>query len=210
MTDISPTRKGVLLVVSGPSGSGKTSLCQALSERGETVHSISCTTRPAREGERDGEDYHFISPPEFSAKKSGGEFLEHAEVHGRRYGTLKAWVHERLESGVDVVMDIDVQGAAQVRSCEDPVITAAAVDVFVLPPSLAVLRGRLVGRGTESGEEMRTRLENALGEMRHWREYAYTIVSGTREEDYQRLLAILVGERNRSQRHLPPPNAEYV
>ncbi len=205
-----PTRKGVLLVVSGPSGSGKTSQCQALSERGECVHSISCTTRPEREGERDGEDYHFLSPDEFVARESGREFLEHAEVHGRRYGTLKAWVLDQLENGVDVVMDIDVQGAAQVRSCEDPAIAAAAVDVFVLPPSLAELRLRLAGRGTESEEEMRTRLENALGEMRHWREYAYTIVSGTREVDYERLLAILVGERNRSERHLPPPGAEYV
>ncbi|MFV1994162.1 MAG: guanylate kinase [Verrucomicrobiales bacterium] len=210
MTDISPTRKGVLLVVSGPSGSGKTSLCQALSERGETVHSISCTTRPAREGERDGEHYHFISTGEFSAKESESEFLEHAEVHGRRYGTLKAWVLGQLEKGVDVVMDIDVLGAAQVRCCGDSAIAAAAVDVFVLPPSLAELRTRLEDRGTESEQEMRTRLDNALGEMRHWREYAYTIVSGSREDDYQRLHAILVGERNRSARHLPPPDAEYV
>lgn len=203
-------RKGILCVVSGPSGSGKTSLCRSLSGRGECVYSVSCTTRKAREGEVDGTDYHFLSEEEFEEKEARGEFLEHARVHDRRYGTLKSSIVEELDRGVDVVMDIDVQGAAQVRRCADDAIRAAVVDVFVLPPTLEELRKRLAGRGTESDEEIAFRLANAREEMRHWREYQYTIVSGKREDDLSRLEAILAGERCRSTRIRPPAGVDYL
>ncbi|MEM7144379.1 MAG: guanylate kinase [Verrucomicrobiota bacterium] len=184
-------RLGVLLLVSGPSGSGKTSLCQALRDAGEVVYSISCTTRRRREGELDGEHYHFLSEEDFERRVSAGDFLEHAVVHGNRYGTLKGSVLERLESGTDVAMDIDVQGAALVRGCEDAVIQRVLVDVFVMPPSMEELEKRLSGRGTESAGEMEVRLANAAAEMAHAEEYGHRIVSGTREEDYERLLGVL-------------------
>jgi guanylate kinase len=191
-------RLGVLLLVSGPSGSGKTSLCQVLRDAGEVVYSISCTTRRMREGEVDGEHYHFLDMEEFERREASGEFLEHAVVHGNRYGTLKRSVLEQLEAGKDVAMDIDVQGAAQVRACGDEVIGRALVDVFVLPPTMEELENRLSGRGTESAGEMEVRLANAAAEMAHADEYGYKIVSGTREEDYERLLGILVEARGGS------------
>ena len=170
-------------------------MCQALRDAGEVVYSISCTTRRMREGEVDGEHYHFLGVEEFGRREEAGDFLEHAVVHGNRYGTLKSSVLEQLESGKDVAMDIDVQGAAQVRDCEDEVIKRALVDVFVLPPTMEELENRLSGRGTESEGEMEVRLANAAAEMAHVGEYGHTIVSGTREEDYGRLLGILVEAR---------------
>ena len=195
-----PTRTGVLLVVSGPSGSGKTTLCRRLAGEGEARYSTSCTTRLPRTGERDGVDYHFLSPEEFAKRVNAGEFLEHAEVHGNRYGTLKSEVIQHISGGADVVMDIDVQGAALVRSCEEPVIRAAFVDLFVMPPDETELRARLAGRGTDSNEEIATRMRNALEETSRWREYTYRLVSSTREEDYRRFKALLCAERLRVSR----------
>jgi guanylate kinase len=176
-------------------------LCQALRDAGEVVYSISCTTRRMREGEVDGEHYDFLGVEEFERRVEAGDFLEHAVVHGNRYGTLKSSVLEQLESGKDVAMDIDVQGAAQVRACGDEVIGRALVDVFVLPPTMEELESRLSGRGTESEGEMEVRLANAAAEMAHSEEYGHTIVSGTREEDYARLLGILGEGRRRQKNH---------
>lgn len=184
-------RRGVLLVVSGPSGSGKTSLCRALHEAGECTHSVSCTTREIREGEEDGVDYHFLSREEFAKRVAAGDFLEHAEVHGNLYGTLVNSVLGQLDAGTDVVMDIDVQGAEEVRNCPNVEIRESLVDVFIQPPSLDELRERLAGRGTESEAEMTFRLTNASEEMEHADEYAHQIVSGQREADYAALLEIL-------------------
>ncbi len=178
-------------MVSGPSGSGKTSLCRALHEAGECVYSISCTTRGIREGERDGIDYHFMSPEEFRRREAAGDFLEHASVHGNSYGTLKESVVGELERGRDVVMDIDVQGAAQVRGCADEAVRGSLVDVFVNTASLEELQSRLAGRATDSEKVVALRLENAKKEIEHADEYARRIVSGTREEDYAALLQIL-------------------
>lgn len=187
----------MLLLVSGPSGSGKTSLCQALRDAGEVVYSISCTTRRIRDGEVDGEHYHFLSVEEFERRVAAGDFLEHALVHGNRYGTLKASVLQRLEAGTDVAMDIDVQGAVQVRGCEDEFIRKALVDVFVMPPTMEELEERLSGRGTESAGEMEVRLANAAAEMEHAEAYGHVIESGTRKEDYECLLGLLVGARGK-------------
>lgn len=193
-------RLGVLLVVSGPSGSGKTTLCRQLADTGEAVYSISCTTRPARRGEEHGKDYFFMSEAEFREGIARGEFFEHAEVHGNLYGTLKSFVKDNLERGVDVVMDIDIQGAAQVRACDDALVQRCLTDVFILPPTVEALKERLANRGTESAEKLELRLKNALTEIAHWPEYRHVLVSGSREHDRERFRALLLAERMRVER----------
>jgi guanylate kinase len=194
------SRIGILLVVSGPSGSGKTTLCRRLADVGEVGYSTSCTTRSPRPGEVDGRDYHFLSREAFQARLAAGDFLEHAEVHGNFYGTLKSEVTGRLEAGADVVMDIDVQGAEQVRASTDPLVRRALVDLFVMPADEAELRARLSGRGTDSEEVIALRMKNALEEIGHWPEYQYRLLSSTREEDYSRFKALLFAERLRVSR----------
>ncbi|MEI6674844.1 MAG: guanylate kinase [Verrucomicrobiota bacterium] len=193
-------RTGILLVVSGPSGSGKTTLCRRLADDQAARHSISCTTREPRPGEIAAHDYHFLSPAAFHARLAAGDFLEHALVHGNFYGTLRAEVMGYLAAGVDVVMDIDVQGAAQVRACEDPAIQRALVDLFVMPPGEHELRARLAGRGTDSEATIALRMNNALDEIQHWPSYTYRLLSGTHEEDYRRFKALLTAEQLRVSR----------
>jgi guanylate kinase len=195
-----PTRSGILLLVSGPSGSGKTTLCRRLAQTGAAHYSVSCTTRPPREGELNGRDYHFLTRDQFETDIAAGQLLEHAEVHGHHYGTLRSEVHSFLERGQDVVMDIDVQGAAQVRACDDAAIQCALVDLFVMPPDDEELRRRLSARATDSPEVIALRMQNALHEMEHWHEYQYCLVSGDREADYSRFHALLTAERLRVQR----------
>jgi guanylate kinase len=195
---VSQSRLGVLLVVSGPSGTGKTTLCKRLCEEGQAIFSVSCTTRAPRPGEVDGKDYFFLSEEEFVARIGRGEFFEHANVFGRRYGTLKSFVTDNLKRGVDVLMDIDVQGAEQVRACDDALVRRCLAQVFVLPPSIEELRQRLAGRGTESAEAFELRVGKAVAEMEHWPLYDYALVSGSRDEDYARFKAILTALRMRS------------
>ena len=188
---------GRMLVVSGPSGSGKTTLCRRLADAGEVHYSISCTTRPARSGEEDGRDYHFLTREDFAKRIDAGDFIEHAEVHGNFYGSLKSEVVAHLQAGTDVVMDIDVQGAEQVRQCEEPEIRLAFVDLFVMPPSGDELRLRLAGRGTDSEEVIALRMKNALEEMQHWQAYSYVLHSSTREADYDQFWSLVKAERLR-------------
>lgn len=202
MSSVTPTafpvsRLGVLLVVSGPSGSGKTTLCRQLADKGEVVYSVSATTRPPRPGEVHGRDYFFFSEAEFREHITRGEFFEHAQVHGNFYGTLKIYVKENLQRGVDVVMDIDIQGAAQVRACDDELVQRCLTDVFILPPSVDALKERLANRGTESADRLELRLNNALTEIAHWPEYRYVLISGSREHDIDRFRALLLAERMR-------------
>jgi guanylate kinase len=194
------SRIGMLLVVSGPSGSGKTTLCRRLADAGEAHYSISCTTRQPRPGEKDGSDYHFLSRSEFERRLHDGEFLEHALVHGNFYGSLKSEVLGHLAKGTDVVMDIDVQGAAQVRGCADAAIRRSFVDLFVMPRDESELRNRLTGRGTDSEDVINLRMANALAEIAHHRDYSYLLLSTTREDDYFRFLALLTTERMRISR----------
>ena len=194
------SRTGLLLLVSGPSGSGKTTLCRRLADEKEAHYSISCTTRPPREGEVNGKDYHFLSKDDFKERIATGEFLEHAEVHENHYGTLKTEVLGHLVKGTDVVMDIDVQGADQVRSCADSQIQTAMIDLFVRPPSEEDLRSRLTGRGTDAEVVIALRMKNALEEMKHWRKYSYRIISATREEDYIKFKSLIIAERLRISR----------
>lgn len=188
-------RTGILFVISAPSGAGKTTLCTALRQKPDFVWSVSCTTRAPRPGEIDGEDYHFLTRGEFERRLAAGEFLEHAEVHGNRYGTLKAPVLENLRNGIDVLLDIDTRGAANIRACGDPMILSALADVFIMPPDLGELRRRLMRRGTETDEQVEVRLRNAATEMECWKDYRYTILSGSMEENIEKFRAVMRAER---------------
>ncbi len=181
---------GTLLIVSGPSGSGKTTLCRRAEAAGLTGYSISCTTRAPRPGEQQDVDYHFLSREDFDAHVAAGDFLEHATVHGNSYGTLRSDIVESLLAGRNVVMDIDVQGAASIRACEDPVIRRAYADVYIHVPA-AELEARLRGRQTDSEEVIRLRLHNAAMEDARQGEYQFALVSGDREQDYARFTALL-------------------
>ncbi|MDX6767548.1 MAG: guanylate kinase [Candidatus Methylacidiphilales bacterium] len=194
------TRQGILFVVSAPSGTGKSTLCSNLRKTPDFVFSVSCTTRPARPGETDGEDYHFISVAEFQQRIAGGEFLEHALVHGNHYGTLRSRVLEHLQAGRDVLLDIDIAGARQIRACDDPHIQASLADVFIMPPTLEELERRLRRRGTETEAQIQTRMGNARSEIEAWKEYRYTLLSESMEEDLAKFRAIMKAERYKSAR----------
>lgn len=181
---------GTLFIVSGPSGSGKTTLCRRVAAAGLASYSISCTTRPPRPGERDGEDYHFLSPEDFAARVAAGDFLEHATVHGNSYGTLKADIIELLRKGRSVVMDIDVQGAASIRACQDPIIRRAYADVYIRI-SPAELEARLRGRQTDREDAIRLRLHNAAMEDARSGEYQFTLDTADRESDFSRFTTLL-------------------
>jgi guanylate kinase len=164
---------GTLLTVSAPSGAGKTTLVRGLLRCDPGLRlSISYTTRAPRKGEENGREYHFIDAESFHKMREASGFVEWAEVHGNYYGTSRAWLAEQLEQGRDTVLEIDWQGARQVREAFPD-----AVSVFVLPPSLAELENRLRGRGTDSEEVIARRLQAAHGEMRHMREFAYVIIN---------------------------------
>ena len=193
-------RHGILFVISAPSGAGKSTLCNALRQTPDFVYSVSCTTRPPRPGEIDGDDYFFLSEEEFQRRAGNGEFLEYANVHGCFYGTLHRTVRENLDRGVDVLIDIDTQGAARIRACENAVIRDAIADVFIMPPDLEELRRRLIKRGTERDEQIEMRIRNAAEEMASWRDYRYTIITGSVEEDLQKFRAIMRAERYLSRR----------
>lgn len=193
-------RTGVLFVLSAPSGAGKTTLCSALRHKPDFVYAVSCTTRPPRPGEIEGEDYYFLSDAEFDRRAAAGEFLEHAEVHGRKYGTLKSTVVDNLVQGIDVLIDIDTVGAASIRGCGDPFVLDALADVFIMPPDLDELRRRLTKRGTETADQIAVRIANAAREMACWQDYKYTIISGSMEEDIEKFRGVMRAERYLSRR----------
>ena len=193
-------RTGILFVLSAPSGAGKTTLISSLRQKPDFVYSVSCTTRPPRRGEVDGEDYFFLTEEQFQERAAHGDFLEHARVHGHLYGTPKSTVVGHLKRGVDVLLDIDTLGAAEVRANPDPFIQGAIADVFIMPPGLDELGRRLRKRGTEGEEQIATRLRNAAAEMSKWREYRYTIISGSMEEDIEKFRGVMRAERYLSRR----------
>jgi guanylate kinase len=194
------SRRGILFVVSAPSGAGKTTLVERIRRTPNLFYSVSCTTRAPRAGEIDGQDYQFLSDANFRERVEKGDFLEHAQVHGDHYGTLRQPVVTNLKTGKDVLIDIDTQGAAVIRNCGDPVIRDALADVFIMPPDLEELRKRLLKRGTETADQIDSRLATAAREMEHWRDYRYTIISGSVEEDLQRFRQIMEAESYLSRR----------
>jgi guanylate kinase len=190
---------GFLLVISGPSGVGKSSFVRYLLERRpECAYSVSATTRPRRAGEGDGADYWFITREEFERRRARGEFLEWAEVHGHLYATPASFVEEQVRRGRVVLLDIDVQGGATLRR-----VRPDGVFVFIYPPSLEVLRQRLEGRRSDSPEVIAGRLENAPGEMSHYRDYDYLVVNDDLDEACRRLASIVEAERARVRRLQP-------
>ena len=160
-------------------------------------------TRTPRAGEIDGKDYQFLSDADFQARIEGGDLLEHAQVHGTLYGTLREPVLANLKNGLDVLVDIDTQGAATIRTSDDPIIRQALADVFIMPPNLEELRRRLSKRGTESAQQIESRLATAAREMELWRDYRYTIVSGSVEEDLGKVRHIMAAESYLSRRLKP-------
>lgn len=175
-------------------------MLHALRPTADFVYSVSCTTRAPRTGEIEGEDYIFLTRDEFERRIAAGDFLEYAEVHGNLYGTLRIRVLDQLEAGTDVLIDIDTQGAANIRANGGPLIHDSLVDVFIMPPSTEELRRRLLKRGTETPEQIEIRLSNAACEMEAWRDYRYTIITGSVEEDLTKFRAIMRAERYLSRR----------
>jgi guanylate kinase len=203
-----PARANPLLVViSAPSGAGKTTLCErTLEARPQMARAITCTTRGPRDGEQDGRDYYFLDAGDFLRRVQAGNFLEHATVHGNSYGTLKSEVLGKLRAGRDVLLNVDVQGAAAVRAQadKDPELKRALVTVFLAPVSIAVLEERLRKRGKDAPEVIQKRLAGARHELTQWRNFEYVIITASIEEDLRRMLAILDAESMRQHRtHLP-------
>ena len=195
-----PHRSGILFILSAPSGAGKTTLRNLLKRTPDFVFSVSCTTREPRPGEVHGEDYYFLQEQDFLKRVENGDFLEHAIVHKKHYGTLRETVLGNLEKGVDVLLDVDIQGAAMIRATTHDKIRDAIADVFLMPGSMQELRRRLLKRGTETPEQLETRLRNATEEMQSRHAYRYNLLSGTPEEDFENFRAIMLAERFVSRR----------
>lgn len=193
------TRKGMLLVISGPSGTGKGTLVAKLLDKDPTfTFSVSVTTRARRDNEIADVHYHFISDAEYDKLLEEDAFLEHASVHGNRYGTLKREVYERMEKGQNVLLDIDPQGARAVMAKEPE-----CVSVFILPPSYHDLKVRLHSRNTEKEEEIQRRLHNARGEIEQMRRYRYLVVNDNLELAFDQLVSIVRAEKQNSVRYFP-------
>ena len=193
----------MLVVISAPSGAGKTTLCeQTLAARPNMTRAITCTTREPRPGEKDGVDYYFLDAGDFLKRVQAGNFLEHATVYGNSYGTLKSEVLGKLRSGKDVLLNVDVQGAAAIRAHaeEDSELKTALVTVFLTPPSMSILEVRLKKRGQDSPQIMAKRLSVAKQEIVQWKNFDYLIVSSSIAEDVRRLQAILDAEQMRQGR----------
>jgi len=204
----SETLQPLLIIISAPSGGGKTTLCeQLLLSDDNVVRAVTCTTRGARAGEKDGIDYYFLEPDSFLKRVQAGHFLEHATVHGNSYGTLKTEVLTKLRSGRDVLLNIDVQGAAHIREQaeRETELKRALVSVFLTPASLLILEERLKKRGTDTPGVMLKRLAAARQEILQWKNFDYLILSTSISEDLRRMQSILEAERMRQFRVAPPP-----
>jgi guanylate kinase len=200
LVDESLSSRGMLVVVSSPSGGGKGTLIRrALKSVPYLGYSVSFTTRSARAGEVHGKDYFFVSNETFNEMSRSGEFLEWACVHGNYYGTAWSQVERELLAGRDIILEIDVQGAASVRK-----LIPDAIEIFILPPSFEVLRNRLIGRGSELPADLELRLKNARDEVEHYREFDYVIINDDLENAAEQLSSIVVSERVRRDRQESP------
>ncbi len=183
---------GKLFIISGPSGAGKGTIAKRILEETDLEFSVSMTTRSPREGEIDGVHYYFVCEDDFVKHIENDGFLEHAQVFGNRYGTPKGPILERLEKGTDVLLDIDVQGALQIKQNYPN-----GVFIFILPPSMAELRKRLTGRGTETAEVIEMRLGKTLTEIAYVDKYDYLVVNGDLEEAVNRVRSIIIAEHSK-------------
>jgi len=191
------TTAGQLFIISAPSGAGKTTILkQVMADLPGLAFSVSHTTRPPRTGERAGHDYHFVDRPAFEKLQAAGDFLEWAEVHNNLYGTSRSAVAGQLAAGTDVLLDIDVQGARQVRGIAE----LAPISLFILPPSLEELKKRLAGRGTDTPEVIGVRLDNALREIGECTDYDHRIVNDDLAEAVEMVKAVILAARSRSGR----------
>lgn len=187
--------KGFLLVISGPSGVGKGTVCNELLNEEDLTMSVSATTRYKRPGEVNGESYFFLTDDEFDKMVQNDEFLEHANVHGHKYGTPKKFVLDKVKEGEVVVLEIDVQGSLQVKKVYDE-----AIFIMLLPPSMVELKNRIVGRNTESEDDIKLRLENAFKELNFVTDYDYFVVNDNLEEAVSDVKAIINAEKHRVKR----------
>jgi guanylate kinase len=202
-----PTLSPLLVLISAPSGGGKTTLCQQLlAARRDMTRAITCTTREPRVGEKDGVDYYFLDAESFLKRVQAGNFLEHATVYGYSYGTEKSEVLRKLRQGKDVLLSVDVQGAATIRARaeEDAELKRALISVFLTPQSLAVLEARLRKRGTDTDSAIQKRLSVARQEIGQWKNFDYLLVSDTIQEDLRRTQCIIEAEKMRSERAVAP------
>lgn len=197
----------LLILISAPSGGGKTTLCeQLLKARPEMTRAITCTTREPRKGEKDGVDYHFFSATEFLKRLQAGNFLEHATVYGNSYGILKSELLAKLRQNQDVLLNVDVQGAATIREQAEtePELRRALVTVFLTPRSLAVLEERLKKRGADAEAVIQKRLAVAKQEVGQWKNFDYLLESTTKAEDLRRMQEIISAEKMRTARSSAP------
>ncbi len=207
MSETNSHSNPLLIVISAPSGGGKTTLCkQLLAASPQMTRAVTCTTRTPRDKEQDGVDYYFLDATSFLKRVQAGNFLEHATVFGNSYGILKSEVLSKLRQGLDVLLNVDVQGAATIRerAKEDPELKTALVQVFLTPPSLVILEERLKRRGTDSPQVIAKRLSVARQEISQWKNFDYLIISTTIEEDLRRMQSVLAAEIMRVARAHPP------
>lgn len=189
---------GLLIVISSPSGGGKTTVrTRLLKELSYLYYSVSCTTRKPRSGEVEGKDYHFITTEDFLKRKEKGEFLEFAEVFGYYYGTPSKNIDEAIAEGKDVLLDIDTQGALQIRSKRDAIL------IFILPPSLEILKGRLYNRKTDSETEIWKRLKDARAELKCVEQYDYAVINDNIEMTIEKIKSIVIAEKHKTLRQIP-------
>ena len=197
----------LLILISAPSGGGKTTLCDLLlKSQPQMTRAITCTTRPPRPGEKDGVDYHFLAAADFLKRVQAGNFLEHATVYGNSYGLLKSELLGKLRAGKDVLLNVDVQGAATIRAAAlaEPELRAALVTVFLTPASVEILEARLKKRNSDAPAVIQKRLAVAKQEVSQWKNFDYLVVSTSKPEDLRRALAIVEAEKMRTERSAAP------
>ena len=194
-----PEEKSLVFIVSGPAGSGKTTLCDSMLEQlsPKIQRVVTATTRPPRTGEVDGKDYYFFSQEEFENKVQAEQFYEHAYVHSNRYGILKDEIIQKLNKHIDLLINIDVQGAATLRKTakNDPQLDGRMITIFVMPESEEELRKRLNQRGQDEHDVIEKRLKVAEAEVKEWAYYDYCILSKTKEEDFNSLMSLYTAEK---------------